>query len=376
MKFVFLDPGPLDYHADTALTQPLGGSQSAAGYLAVELARRGHEVTLYTGARQTVVVQGVTCRSNQNVLREHLEAPVDAFIVISGPANLALKLRGLVKARSPLVLWTGHAVDQAVVQHLAQPDVRAAWDAVAGVSMWHRNQIVAQFGLAAHQVFALPNAVGPAFERLFASTEELQRAKAGPPVLAYTSTPYRGLNLLLAAFPLLRTRWPEAQLRIYSSMGVYQQPEANDPFRQYYRESRAMAGVTYVGSLSQPALAAELRSASFLAYPNTFPETYCIAAVEALAAGLQVVSSELGALPETTEGFAALVAPARSSTEAEAFLGRFVAAMDAALARRAADPAAFAVERFRQVEHFSRRSTWAARAGEWETFAHALRRDA
>src|SRR5215831_5480975 len=45
----------------------------------------------------------------------------------------------------------------------------------------------------------------------------------------------------------------------------------------------------------------------FWAYPCTWIETSCISALEAIAAGLYPLTTHLGALPETLEGFASFV---------------------------------------------------------------------
>src|SRR5207248_8841406 len=115
----------------------------------------------------------------------------------------------------------------------------------------------------------------------------------------YTSTPFRGLDVLVAAFPAIRRRHPTVRLDVFSSMQVYDQPTSRDPYKTLYDQCRATEGIDYRGSVTQPELAKALREASILSYPNTFAETGCIAAKDGLAAGLHVVSSDLGALPET-----------------------------------------------------------------------------
>ena len=121
-----------------------------------------------------------------------------------------------------------------------------------------------------------------------------------PRRLAYASTPFRGLDVLLDLFPRIRQAVPDAELDVFSSMQVYG-VSADDDRRQFdavYRKA-SQPGVNLVGSLPQLQLAARLQQARVLAYPNHFAETFCIAAAEAQAAGCVVVTSQLGALPET-----------------------------------------------------------------------------
>ena len=87
---------------------------------------------------------------------------------------------------------------------------------------------------------------------------------------------------------------PALPLRVFSDMGTYLTGPSDSQFQALYDQCRNTPGIEHVGTLAQPELAEALRAVSILAYPCTFPETGCIAALEAMAAGCAVVASDLG----------------------------------------------------------------------------------
>lgn len=374
MRIVFADLGPWDYDVATPLERPLGGSQSALCYLGAALAQRGHQVTLLSGTKQPRTVRGVACHSCQNVPPALLRHECDVLVVLNGPAEKAPPLRQYLNPSCPLILWTQHAADQPAMAALRQEAVQREWDRIVCVSDWQRSTMIEQYHIDSARVVVLRNAMAPAFESLFRNEDELVRDKTSRLVLAYTSTPYRGLAVLLRLFPEVRRSFPGLELHVYSSLQVYQQEEREDKFRGLYEECRRTLGVTYFGSIAQPQLAAALKKASVLAYPNTFAETSCIAVMEALAAGLFVVTSDFGALPETTMGFAALVPSIDRAGSEGAFAQRFWDRLRDVLQVRARDPIAFARKCWSQVMAINEQSTWQVRAQEWEALLDACLR--
>jgi glycosyltransferase involved in cell wall biosynthesis len=270
-------------------------------------------------------------------------------------------VRDLVPPSVPAFLWTGHAEDQPAVQCLSDPAVREGWDAVVLVSEWQRARYADRFGLPSGRATVLRNAIAPAFENLFPDKESLARAKqADPLLLAYTSTPFRGLDLLAGMFPLIPR---PARLRIYSDMGTYLTGPVDSQFQALYEQCRATPGIEHVGTLAQPALAEALRAVSILTYPCTFPETGCIAALEAMAAGCAIVASDLGALAETTAGHALLVNPGEDWSS---FGARYLTALDLVMASVLSPPS---IDRlWNQVRFVNDTATWSMRAGEWTDF--------
>src|SRR5207302_10763136 len=83
-------------------------------------------------------------------------------------------------------------------------------------------------------------------------------------------------------------------------------PEDNR-YADLHRQCLATAGVEYAGPVSQPQLAQALSDAAALAYPSTYPETSCIAALEAMAMGATVITTRLAALPQTLAGHGVMV---------------------------------------------------------------------
>lgn len=360
MRLCLIDLMPWDYDADTPDERPLGGMQSAACHLAAALATAGHDVALATHTTRPARRRGVDCLSldDRGALERLRQTPWDAVVsltAIPGP------VRDLMAPGVPVFLWTGHADDQPAVQCLSDPAVRDGWDGIILVSEWQRACFTKRFGLSAGHTAVLRYGIAPAFQDLFPDTETLARAKqAGPLLLAYTSTPFRGLELLASMFPLISR---PAELRIFSDMGTYLTGPADSQFQALYERCRNTPGIEHVGTLSQPALAKALRPVSILAYPCTFPETGCIAALEAMAAGCAIVSSDLGALAETTAGHALLVDPGEDWSS---FSARYLMALDLVMASVLSPPGISRL--WEQVRFVNETATWSKRAGEWIGF--------
>ena len=382
MKICFFDAIGWDYEIGTPYRQPLGGSQSALCYLAVALAAMGHEVWLYNNTSKPGVYRGVHCFSLTNLSKELLKK-IDAAIVLNHPET-GMQLKPLLGEKTKLILWMQHACDQPAAQPLRSLSIQLLYDGIIFVSEWQKQLYLEQFNMKNMQLGVIKNAIAPAFEKKITEGEAIYTQKLQPPVLSYTSTPFRGLDLLLDIFPRIRQRFTDVRLKVFSSLKVYQVTEDRDERHPLYRRCAETVGVEYVGSLTQPELARELRSINILAYPNTFAETSCISVMEALASGCFVVTSNWAALPETTAGFARLIplsqshtsnslVPFSSISEREFYAQEFLAAILEVLEMlTGANPHETEQLLRKQVDYFNKYCTWRVRALEWEEWLKTI----
>lgn len=364
-----------DFHAETVEERPLGGSESAVCYLARALgpgtSGRGHDITLFTLASEPSIRAGIKTvpliqeGTKLQLPSELLRGGHDVVILKNGLFEIAPRLRQHLASSAAIWAWTGHAADQPAMGPFEDVSVVRAIDRVVFLSQWQRSQAQRIYPLLQDQPSeVIRHAVSPRFERLFADESSFKEAKLGGAIeLAYTSTPFRGLATLLQIQPQLYQAFPEATTHIYSSMAIYGVQNQSDPHGALYEQAQRLGGVVYHGPKAQPVLAQRLRSHSFLAYPNTFDETSCIAVMEAMASGLQVVSTARGALQETTRGHARLVPPGPK------FAARYLSTL--ADEMNEWPNQVRSGELWEQVVDMNRTHTWAHRAQEWEAVLRA-----
>lgn len=357
-----------DYGLFSPLEKPMGGLQSGVCYLTRQLSLQGHEVSIVNGCAEEHMEEGVRFIPWNAYWTGASE--MDAIIVTAANAEMMAAWQHNYGRKPMWLLWVHYDVDQHAIHILKNPQDRDRFDGFLFVSEWQTQVFRETFGIGWDRAFVMRNAVSPVFHELFQPGEAILPAKSPDPLFVYTSTPYRGLEPLMNAVPLIHERVPDARFQIFSSWAVYGRTGEADPHHDLYERCRTTPGVEYIGGVPQTQLAQHLKQAWGLAYPSIFRETSCIAVMEGLAAGCKVITSHLAALPETTGGFGELI---------------INPADDADLSRRFADRVVRVVEDFRNrpveierelqasVEHARTQLTWSLRASQLAEWLSARR---
>ena len=256
-----------------------------------------------------------------------------------------------------VILWNHMRPDQPAMQHFFNPEIQKKINHIVYVSESQQKAFI-DHAPEANKGHVIGNAISPAFENLFSSVEDIVAIKECRGV--YTSTPFRGLAVLSSI--------KEMEIDIFSSMKVYQSDDS--VFDKMYENLKANDCLKLNGSVSQTVLAEKLRSIAFLVYPSIFAECHSIALLEAMAAGLKVITTDKASPP--TEFIDSM--PSGGSVDDYAKMLR----KNIYFFR--SRPEEWAAERWKQVQRINAEFTWKKRAEEWEKhllfLAGNLNRDA
>lgn len=229
----------------------LGGTERGVVEWAEELVKRGCQVIIWRNPtnNQVNIHNGVIYRDRDNYF-----ACADVCVNVKSPENVPLE---------PTIYYTNEI--DANLKDLS------AYDAVIHISNWAKKHIP----IRGPRVFVVPH--GYDDTKIFS-------AKKNPRQVLYASSPDRGLDILLRAWPEVVRAHPDATLLV--TYGV---------------EGPEYKGIEYLGDCDEDTMNELYRTSDIWAYPCTGIELQCITGLKAQAAGCWPVIIPHMALSETVK---------------------------------------------------------------------------
>lgn len=198
------------------------------------------------------------------------------------------------------ILWQHlNYIDESLAP-MRDPAFMKSIAATVYVSHWQLEKFRYLFQVPLHNAYVIRNAIDP--------IEFKEKTKDGKLKLIYTSTPFRGLNILLDVFEMLNR--DDVELEVYSSTQIYSSGYHQlygNLYTELFDRAMSMKNVNYHGYAENKDIHKALQEAHIFSYPSVFEETACLAMIEAGAAGCSLVTTDLGALPETGSMYANMV---------------------------------------------------------------------
>ena len=195
------------------------------------------------------------------------------------------------------VLWIHHFVNQNEIINMGSKDYVDKLDWIVFNSNWNFEKYVYQFKIPESKSIVIRNAI----EKI-----DFEKKPKGKINLIYHTTPWRGLVHLLKIFKNLNLE--NVELNVCSSTDIYGEKFGKiQKYENLFNECKKTKNVNYLGYIENKKVIGLLKKMHIFTHPSIWPETSCVAAIEAMAAGCEVVSTNLGALYETCSPFATFI---------------------------------------------------------------------
>jgi len=330
----FLHPGSA-YTGETLRTGSMGGTQSSVVHLAEALAERGHDVRVFNGVTKIQKTFGVEYQPIENARGQ---TRGDVGISVAAP-----KAFWLASFRTP-ILWLHNPLKGfRQLRHGSVLPMLKARPHFVLLGDYHDRNVPRWLPSGGRSI--IHHGIAGAFFR------ERAAEVAPPPRAIFTSQPYRGLDWLLDLWSDVLARVPNARFDVFAPKA--HQANAN-------AAKSALEGVLFRGSIARGGLVRELASTRVQLIPGHRDETYCLAAAEAIASGVPVVTLGEGSLSERVrDGETGFIAKDR-----EEFVARTAALLsDDALWK----------QMHRACLADAGLATWDTRAAEWEALFERLK---
>jgi glycosyltransferase involved in cell wall biosynthesis/2-polyprenyl-3-methyl-5-hydroxy-6-metoxy-1,4-benzoquinol methylase len=327
--FIVMHCGGMPFNGETLVTKSLGGSETAAYYMARELARAGHKVTLFTNTREGGEWDGVKYLPAGEITEQEplgqsfhfyaMNTPHDVLIIQRHP--LAFRCNWACKVG----LWWLHDL---ALGRMRDHTLAQLWnmDGILSVSNWHKNQITETWGINPEAVYPIQNGVDLSLYARGLSDQPpslpLDKFK-----MLYAARPERGLiNLLKEGGIMERLAEVLPSAHLYTCTYDNAVPQFAPLYSYLAVRAKVLPNVTQLAPMPKQQLAETERQCDLYVYPTEFEDTSCIMMMECAAAGLPVLASDIAALPETTKGGGAYLLPVKDgAVDIEEWVNEIVA---------------------------------------------------
>jgi len=285
--FIIMHCMGMPFDGATVAKRSLGGSETAAYYVAKGLAEKGHRVTLFTNINKESECDGVRYVPNGEITQESplgqnfhwyaTQTPHDICIIQRHPQAFAYHWA------SKINLWWLH--DVALYRH-KDAVTQMSWniDGVLTVSNHHKKQVCDVYDLDPDIAYVINNGVDLS---LF-SNKKKTGCSSKPYQLFYSSRPERGLENLVEPGGIMEKLGKDYELSVCAYENTT--PQMEDYYAYLWSRCDEMENVTNLGSLTKEELAKRMQLSDVHVYPTEFEEVSCITAMEAAAAGLPFIS--------------------------------------------------------------------------------------
>ena len=259
----------------------------------------------------------------------------------------------------PNILWLKNSYDQPnLAPWFQNKDNHSKYDWYVFNSHWSYEKYRYFFKIPEDKCTVIKNAID--YDELQLKTDFTPKKKIK---MCYISTPWRGLEIALAAMDGIID--PDITLDVYSSTIIYGksfEQQNDDKYKPLYEKAKNMPNVNYMGYCDHKTLVSKLKDYDVNCFPSIWEETFCISAMESLAAGQILITTDLGALPETCCEFPIYIPYTQNKPKLALQLAECILQTKRMLSQDLTNPLKF------QQEYYKRFYDWKYIGNHWNNF--------
>ena len=292
---VLLDYMDIDYLPDTPYIKGLGGTQLSYIFLGVELSKYYNIIILNKKKTSDIIYM-----NDIYIIKYKTEEQIIEYInnirpdtVIYNFIELGNCLKTNLNKNIKLIMYE-HICIYSNFEYKIKQNYYNYYDKIFFVSENQYNTYKKYVKINENNVIILNNGLSPIFYNNYIKYDIIKKKKLS---IIYISNPQRGLECFEYIFPLLKNKYSNITLEIYSSLDIYDMKD-NHSLENLYKRLSKIEGINYNKSISQFELIEKLNSSLLFIYPTFIEETFCNSMIEAMSCGCYVISTNIGALKE------------------------------------------------------------------------------